>query len=550
MNNLSQELTKTEVITKHNSRKNTVVLFYPKLIPSACNKNEAHFTPLGLLSVAGPLVQSGYNVVIIDSSIGERWEDKNIDTDDVICFGIGSMSGYQLRDGLNFSRFIKDIKCLPVPIIWGGDHVSLSPEQSINNPYVDIVVIDQGEESLLEVVNHLSSGEPLDGIKGILYKKDGQVYKNNPRPLADPNKFPSVPYELINISSYLDEAKTKNLRMSDAFPASTSKFLYYCSSVGCPYRCRFCSTSNLSNRKWIGLKSERVIEDIVRLVGRYDINCVQFCDPEFFISSKRAKEIAQGFIDNKLNIQWKANLRANTLSKFDDDMLVVLKKSGYVHIEIGVESGSQRMLDYINKDITVEQIMKCAEIIVKHNIHSSFFLVFGFPMETKADIKASFKVASKLKEMLPDCLLPVYFYNPYPGTPLYREALQLGMKPPKSMEEWADIKLDIREPSPLTPWLTKRYMDYVHRVIIFYLPLAFPANIGIGTLTHIKTKLKNSKIRWIIWVAHKLAKWRVKHQFFVMPFEWIMFKAYRAFSNWVLSRIKPKICNLNLLHKR
>ncbi len=509
-----------------------MVLFYPKLVPGAGQRKDAHFTPLGLLSVAGPLVKSKYNVVVIDSNIGEKWEDKAIDVDDIICLGIGSMSGYQIRDGLNFSKLIRASMNLQVPIVWGGDHVSLLPEQSINNPYVDIVVLDQGEETFLEVVDSLSSGKSLTGIRGILYKKSGQVYINPSRPLIDPNMFPSVPYDLLQISLYMNEAKTKNLRQSDAFPNSVAKFIYYCSSVGCPYRCRFCTTSSLLHRKWIGLQKDRVVDDIARLIKKHGINCLQFCDQEFFIDPKRAKDIAQGFIDKGLDIQWKASVRANVFSKFDDDMITVLKKSGYVHAEIGVESGSQRMLEYIQKDITVKQVIECAEKIKKHNIHSSFYLVFGFPGETKEDIAASFRLASKLKEMLPDSLLPVYFYNPYPGTPLYNEALQLGMKPPESLEEWADADLDIKKPSPLTPWVNKRYMDYVHKVIIFYLPLAFPADIGIGTLTFIKTRLKTSKVRGVIWIAHKLAKWRVKHQFFALPFEWIIFKAYRAFKIW------------------
>jgi radical SAM superfamily enzyme YgiQ (UPF0313 family) len=251
-------------------------------------------------------------------------------------------------------------------------------------------------------------------------------------------------------------------------------------------------------------------------------------------------DIAQGFIDRRLDIQWKANVRANIFSRLNDDTIDLLKKSGYVHVEIGVESGSQRMLEYINKDITVEQVITCAEKIKKHNMLSSFFFVFGFPGETKEDIKASFRLASRLKEMLPDCLLPVYFYNAYPGTPLYREAIRLGMKPPASLEQWADIRLEIREPSALIPWLDCRYMDYVHRVIIFYLPLAFPADIGIGTLTYIKRRLKKSRISWIIWVAHKLARRRVKHQFFAVPFEWIIFKTYRTFNTWRKKKLQGK----------
>jgi len=84
----------------------------------------------------------------------------------------------------------------------------------------------------------------------------------------------------------------------------------------------------------------------------------------------------------------------------------------------------------------------------------------------------------------------------------------------------------LREPSPLVPWIDKKNMDYVHKVIIFYLPLAFPANIGLGTLTNVRDKMGKGKFRYFYRMGNKLAKWRVKHQFFDFPFEWITFKFF------------------------
>jgi radical SAM superfamily enzyme YgiQ (UPF0313 family) len=495
--------------------KDTIILFHPRLTPEG--EGQVHFTPLSLLSIASPLIRNGSNVIIIDSNFGEKFEDKKIYLDKVICIGISAMTGYQIKDGLNFAKFIKKRK-KDIPIVWGGVHVSLLPEQSIKNSLVDIIVVGQGELTFLELVEHFKNKKGLENIPGILYKKNDGVIKTKERPFTDINEFPPVLYNLLNMSLYFDETKSKKLRSSDAFLGKQNRFLYYCSSVGCPYRCKFCASSKMTGGRWTGLSVKRVVNEVERLVKKYKINSLQFCDAEFFIHPKRAKEIAQCFIDKKLNIRWKAQVRANSFDNFDDNMMQTLKKSGYTHVEIGVESGSQRMLDYINKNITIEQVIRCAKKIKKYDMFSSFCFVFGFPTETKQDMKKSFRLASKLKEIL--------FFDPYPAVPLYYESIRLGMNPPKSLEEWAEMKPDMREPSPLIPWQNKRYMDKVHRVIIFYLPLAYPADIGLGTLTYIKTKLKKSKVRFIIKIAHKLALWRVKKQFFSLPIEWELFKTY------------------------
>lgn len=503
--------------------KKTIILFHPKLTEDS--KEQVRFAPLGILAVSAPLLEKGYNIITIDSNIGESWKDKNINIEDVICIGIGAMTGYQIKDGLMFAQFVKEQKP-DIPIVWGGIHVSLMPNQSLENNMVDIVVLGQGEETFCDLVEHLEKNIPLDSVKGIYFKKDGSIIKNEKRAFVNPDNFPSAPYHILDILNYFSETKTKKLRSSDAFLGKEERFIYYCSSIGCPYKCRFCASSKQTEGKWVGFSAERVLNDIEKLIKDYKITSLQFCDAEFFINKKRAKDIAQGFIDRNFNMKWKAQVRADTFDSLSDEDVLLLKNSGYIHVEIGVETGSERMLKYINKRITTDMVIRCAEKIKKHKLLSSFCLVFGFPTETLQDIHETFKLASKLKELLPTTLLPTYFFDPYPGVPLYFDSIEQGMIPPKSLEEWANIKPDMRKPSPLIPWIDKNFMDYVHKVIIFYLPLAFPANIGLGTLTYIEEKLKNSKIRYIIWIGHKLAKWRVKHQFFSFPFEWQLFKLY------------------------
>lgn len=507
-------------------RRNIVVLCYPRLIPDAEKSSQVHFTPLGLLAISSLLLENGYEVIILDMNIGDTWENKMPDKENIVCVGISAMTGHQIKDGIAFGEKVR-LTNPEIQIVWGGIHVTIMPEQSIKSEWVDIIVLGQGEITFLELVQHLSQNLPLDSVRGIIFKRNDQIIFNSPRPFVSPDQFPPAPYELLNMERYFIETNTKTLRSSDAFKEKNKRFLYYCSSLGCPYHCAFCASSKHSAGRWIGLSAGRVIDDIGKLVKKYQIDYLQFCDAEFFIDIERGKKIAQGFIERQLPIKWKAQVRANIFDSFDDEMMNILKKSGYIHVEIGVESGSQKMLDYINKKITTEMVVRCAEKIRRFEMLSSFCFVFGFPHETKEDRQASFRLAAKLKEILPECLLPTYFFDPYPGVPLFYESIKQGLTPADSFEAWGEIKPNMREPSPLVPWTDNKFMDKVHRVMIFWLPLAFPADISLGTLTYIRTRLRKGKWKWVVWLAHKIALWRVKREFYHFSIEWFFFKFFR-----------------------
>lgn len=508
------------------SKKNLILLFNPRIVSKNNRADRVFVPPLNLLALSSPILQAGFRVKIMDGNFDDDHILPKINIQEVLCIGISAMSGYQIKDGLKFAKSIRQLN-RRITIIWGGVHVSLMPNESIKNKYVDVVVLGQGEETFLNLVLALKKKQKLTGIKGIYFKdKRQKIIRNDTRELVDIRKYPILPYDLINIERYLVETKNKNFRISNAFNKNQDTFFFYYSSVGCPFACNFCASSKHSGRRWIGFSEKRVLGEIEYLVKRYKANFIQMVDAEFFINTDRAMKIAQGFIDRGLNIHWKAQIRADTLSSLADSQVKLLKKSGYVHAEIGVESGSPKMLKYIDKKITISQVIKCAHLLKKNGILASFIFLFGLPYETKADIKKTFKLASKLKKIMPESILPIYFYNPYPGVPMYYDSIKLGMKAPKSLEGWSKIDFEMRENNSLIPWLNKKYVDYCHKVIIFYLPLAFPANIKFGTITNMKEKLKKSKYKLIWKILHKLAKLRVKYQYFDFPFEWRVYKTY------------------------
>ncbi len=511
-------------------KKDVVLLYNPRIVPAEKAISTVFMPPISLLALASPLVGEGIQTLIWDGNFSDDDQIDQIDFSKVICCGITAMTGPQIMDGIAFAQRVKALSP-NMKIVWGGVHVNLMPAESIRSDWVDIIVLGQGEASFLQVVQTLQAGQELGSLQGIYAKVNGELYHNDDRLFVDITQYPMLPYELLEMKRYLKETHTKRFRTSDAFDPDRDIFLYYYSSVGCPFACKFCASSVHAHRKWTGFSPERVLSEIESLIQRYKVTFVQMVDAEFFIDHKRALAIAKGFIQRQFNIKWKAQIRADALSRLSDKDLQVLRESGYIHAEIGVESGSSRLLSYIDKRITPNQVIEGAMRLKKNNIVASFIFIFGLPGETQADIEDTFRLAKRLKQIMPECLLPIYFFTPFPGVPLYYDAINLGMNPPGSFEEWGETDFNMREYCQWVPWLNQKYVDKCHKAFIFYLPLAYPANITLGTITMLKDRLKKGKFR-IVWkLLHKSALLRAVHNNYKIPIEWYVFKMFKHINN-------------------
>ncbi|MBI2252248.1 MAG: radical SAM protein, partial [Armatimonadetes bacterium] len=394
-----------------------------------------------------------------------------------------------------------------MPVIWGGWHVSILPEQSINNPYIDIIVRGQGEETIKELALKLKNKLSLKDILGITYKENGRVVNNPNRPIESLDKFPPLAYHLIDIKKYPGRR------------SSPSKiYIAYRTSQGCPYRCAFCADPLVFKRKVSILSSHRTGDELESLIKKYEVNEVLFCDDTFFLNYKRVEEICGEIIKRDLKISWEATSRAGTIANMSDELLNLIKKSGCRQIHPGIEGSSQGILDYIKKDEKYENTFICAEKLAKAGIRALYSFIVGFPGEPKEAVDETFKAIKKLKEINPDNIMPVNFYTPYPGNVLYDKAKEYGFIEPKSLDEWADF--NTRRGN--TPWLTKKFKEEVMKRDKYYLPAAYPSKI-------LKEKMEKGKFKWIYKIFHKIAKFRVKHDFYFFDLDWKILLAYWKF---------------------
>ncbi|MEJ2555007.1 MAG: radical SAM protein [Anaerolineae bacterium] len=467
-------------------KKPIILLYHPA--------SGAYNYPLSLLAIASLMDRSSYEIQIVDAGI-EAAPLTVVEAylDNLLCLGVTVVTGRPIADALRVSQFAKERRP-ELPIIWGGWHPSIFPDQCLASPYVDIVVAGQGEETFAEVVQRLTEGRDLDGCQGAIFKKAGQVVHNAPRPLVDVNRFPPLDFSLLNVARYMEKRG--------------APVLDFCSSQGCPWRCTFCSEPLINRRRWTGLDGTRLVAELAALARRYGFQDVHFMDELFFVNRKRVRSFAETLVAADPKLRWRATARADEIARADDEFLALIRRSGGYHIFVGAESGSQTILDRIKKDISVEHIWAAAQKLHRFGFQATFTFIVGFPHESPATANETIDMAKRLRDLDPGFDTPLLFFTPYPGTEEYLALAQQNIPLPITLEEWAGREFK----TTAGAWVSPR-LKHTVQSLNFYLPLAYPAR---PDRTH--------PLKTMVWRA---ARWRVEHDFYAWPLERPLQRWYR-----------------------
>jgi anaerobic magnesium-protoporphyrin IX monomethyl ester cyclase len=401
-----------------------IVLYNPR-----CN---FYTMPLALVALASRLDAAEYDVRIVDGRLARAPAAAVLaHADDALCLGVTVLTGAPILDALEITRAAK-LRRPELPVIWGGWHPSLFPEETMAEAGIDAVVVGQGEDTFAEIVARLAEGETLEGVSGChpAGAKPGPF-----RPLRDINEFPAHDYGLIPVEDY--------------FGRKAQRQLDYISSQGCRFRCAFCADPFVYKRGWYGLEPARVGEELERLWRRYGFEDVGFQDETFFTTPKRVAAIAEEFLRRRVDFTWTATMRADQGFRLDEEVLALCRRSGLRRVMIGVESGSPEMLERIQKDITVEQVWDSAAKCLRQDIGVLFNLIVGIPGETPETLAATLEVGKRLRALSPSFELAIFYYKPYPGNPLADMHRAAGHPYPSSLAEWSEFDY-VGAPSP---WL-------------------------------------------------------------------------------------------------
>lgn len=446
--------------------------------------------PLALLHIAASLKQEGFSVRILDM----RLEDyRRFQVGNPVFVGISCMSGLQIKYALEFARYVR-MQNPSCPLVWGGVHPTLLPEQTASNAFVDIVVRGEGELIVKDLANALALNRPLNNVAGITYNLNGSIKSNPDGKVIDLDTSPiALPYELLQM---------------DRYPSFRSGRFHVQTSRGCPHRCGFCYNSIFNKNKWRGKSAKRMLDEIEYILKKYPhIKIIDPIDDNVFVDEYRVKELCKGIIDRKLAVQWRANCRFDYLSTYDRAFLELLEKAGCVELDFGGESGSDRLQQLICKDVTADEMLQSVDNLRRWapSIEPYVSWMSGLPGETDEDLAETFDLMDTMREVNPKTQhYGIFVYTPFPSTVL--QYLPSEFKPPQSLEEWGSIEVFHFNP----PWHSKAQIEKLHTISAVTRCAFYPQS---------RIKERDLAYKFAYGLMNKIAKYRWRHRYFGFPIE-------------------------------
>jgi len=290
-----------------------------------------------------------------------------------------------------------------IKVIVGGGYATILPQRNLENTNVDFIVLGEGEETLLTILNENFDKEKLSDVDGIGFRTLSGEKVINPKKsfIKDVNSLPFYDWEGIKLENYMKHHK--------------KRFVSYITSRGCPFGCTFCSTFLQWGRKFRPLSSKRVLDEIDYLVKKYNIEHIEFRDDNLTLNNERVLDILNGMIDRKYNLSW-TDPNAVAIVSLDQHLIEVIKKSGCQTLIVAIESGSERVLkDIIHKPVNKDKVREVCKAAKAVGLKVQTAFIIGFPGETKEDIEETKNFALELK-----CdWNQISIATPFPGTEMY-----------------------------------------------------------------------------------------------------------------------------------
>lgn len=432
--------------------KKHVVLIYPRPTGgySSERRRDIHsirrmYAPLSVMYLASALEEAGYPVILIDHRLMELEEMRAriAKAGDILFFGISSMTGSQIINGLNIAQMLRTIHGPQIPIVWGGVHPSIYPQGTITHPLVDIIVRSEGERSVVELADALSAGKPFTGIDGLCYKSKSGIEMTPPRCVIDP--LDTLPFPAWKpLEEYLNSAQYPIL-------ASIS------TSRGCPFNCSYCYKGGIEGKNaWRAFSVDRILREVDHLHASYGFDIFEIVDENFILKVDRAVELIRSFKERGFKI---SAVRSN-FNTYKDE--VVKEFPGFCDfVAYSPETGSPRIQKYLKKQADFEKMKRFNAKVAAMGLTTVHTFIFAFPFETDEDIAATVNLCRDFKKINPSSRMALYQYMPYPGAPLTDLIVRdHGLVLPEDLEQWSKTDMYGELSLRFRPWIRDQDLKF------------------------------------------------------------------------------------------
>lgn len=370
--------------------------------------------PIGLCSLHALLRTQGYAVQLANlSRMTPRQIDQLLRSIRPALLGLSQWT-HNRHATTALARRAKQLLGDDCTVVLGGGHASHEAETVLTrSPEVDLIVIGEGEATLPELIEALRSGQPLEQVPGLALRKEGTIIRTATRPrLTDLDRLPYP-------ARFLDEALGVDIELQAQF-ISTSR--------GCPSACRFCSSPTFWGRAVQTRSPASVVDEFLFLRQRFGTLYVSLRDDTFTADRARTIELCRLLIERRAHLFWNCQTRVEAV---DEEVLSWMKRAGCECVQLGVESGSPRILKELGKRITPEQVIQAADAVHRVGLHLSVYLIAAVPDESEADRQATRDLVRRIKPH--DLQVAPLAY--YPGTALFNSAVRHGTVSPALFAE-------------------------------------------------------------------------------------------------------------------
>lgn len=385
--------------------------------------------PLAYLHLATSVKGTTHTIDLLDGRLEENPEKVLVDRlYGYDCLLISVMPGSQILSALKACEEVRKAH-RNIPIVWGGTHPSLNPDSTIKSPYVSAIIIGRGEYVLASFLDCINDINAVKNIPNVIVKDaKGTIFKGPKKDnMVESPLVPDISL-LSDIEPYICQSRR------------SSRMIDYISSFGCPHACTFCCEPVLSGSKWSSMDAGTLVNEILNLKEKYNIDAILFQDANFVADRKRLSEFCSLLIENNASIRWISTARVSDIRPFHENgYLRLMKDSGCEMLFMGAEAASEETIKAYKKGICPMDTLGAARLLLEeYDIFPHFSYVISYPVEDMESVKRTLKLHEDVCDLVKAPSGEVGFYNPTAGTAFLKENEERFIMPDQ-LEGWGNF---------------------------------------------------------------------------------------------------------------